>query len=415
MGFGLLDGHPDQIVRVLLVSPATAGSLVCLAFLVYLYVGYPGLLWILGRIRPRPVRKGSASPGVTVLIPAHNEEAVIEDKVLNTLALDYPPDRLEILVLSDGSTDGTVHRVQALLRGGAGEKGGPPAALTRVLDLPRAGKAQALNTGARAARGEILVFTDANIALAPDALRRLVENFADPEVGGVCGDKGYSSSPGSSTARGEGLYWRYDRWVKRLESRVGSVFASDGALHAVRRELYRPIRNPASADDMAISMRVVLQGSRLVYEPAAVAVEAPPTDAGEEFRRKIRVTNHSMRALLDLGPALVTSGFYSVQLLSHKLIRHLSPLFLAGVLAGSGVAGTGGVLLMQLLFGAQVAFYGLAAGGHLLRANRSPRWLPLAAPYHFALIQAAALAGILSLVRGRRLTAWNPRGGLETG
>lgn len=397
------------------MSVAVVVSVVCLAILVYLYVGYPALLWILGRLRPRPVAKGPASPRVSVLIAAHNEEAVIEDKVLNTLGLDYPRDRLEILILSDGSTDGTVERVQALLRRRGREEDGAPEPVTRVLDLPRAGKARTLNAGARASRSEILVFTDANIALAPDALRKLVANFADPEVGGVCGDKRYGEAPGSSTARGEGLYWRYDRWVKRLESRVGSVFASDGALHAVRRELYRPIQNPASADDMAISMRVVLQGARLVYEPVAVAVEAPPTDAGEEFRRKIRVTNHSMRALLDLGPALVTSGFYSVQLLSHKLVRHLSPLFLAGLLAGSAVAAVGGIPAMQLLFAAQVAFYALAVGGHLLAVDRSPRWLPLAAPYHFTLIQVAALAGIASLVRGRRLTAWNPRGGLEPG
>ncbi len=398
------------------MSAATAISVGCLATLAYVYLGYPAVLWIMGRLRPRPVAKGPTTPSVTVLIPAHNEQDVIEDKVLNTLAADYPPERLEILVLSDGSTDGTVSRVQELLlRENLSAGREPSGPRVRVLELARSGKARALNAGVRAAGGEILVFTDANIALASDAIRRLAENFTDREVGGVCGDKRYDTSSGSSTARGEGLYWRYDRWVKRLESRVGSVFASDGALHAVRRELYRPIQNPASADDMAISMRVVLQGRRLVYEPRAVALEAPPTDAGDEFRRKIRVTNHSMRALLDLGPALVSSGFYSVQLLSHKLIRHLSPLFLTGLLLGSGVAAAGGGLSMRLLVGGQLAFYALAAGGHLLRTRPSPRWLPVGAPYHFTLIQLAALAGIASLVRGRRLTTWNPRGGLETG
>jgi cellulose synthase/poly-beta-1,6-N-acetylglucosamine synthase-like glycosyltransferase len=393
-------------------------SVACLGVLVYLYVGYPAALWALGRIRARPVARGPIAPFISVLVPAHNEAEVIDAKVENTLASGYPKDRMEVLVLCDGSTDGTGKRVQALVEereageGGAGGCGAP----IRVLELPRGGKARALNAGARAARGEILVFTDANTFLSRDALRHVVENFADPEVGGVCGDKRYGEPAGAGpVARGEGAYWRYDRWVKDLESRVGSIFASDGALHAVRRELFQPIRNPASADDMAISMRVVLQGRRLVYDPRAVVVEAPPTDPEAEFQRKVRVTNHSMRALLDLGPALWTSGLYSVQLLSHKFVRHLSPPFLAGLFVASAGAASGGSLPFLLLFSGQVAFYGLAALGHGLRGTRVARRLAFAAPYHFTLIQLAAALGIVSLLRGRRLAVWTPRGGLEPG
>jgi cellulose synthase/poly-beta-1,6-N-acetylglucosamine synthase-like glycosyltransferase len=403
--------------------PALA-AVACLATLVYLYVGYPAFLQVLALVRPRPVLRDTVTPSVTVLVPAHNEVAVIEEKVRNTLASDYPPERLEVLVISDGSTDGTVERVRRIaadLRkawtlGPGGDRARPPR--VRVLDLPRMGKGRALNEGAAAANGEILVFTDANVSLLPDALRELVANFADPRVGAVCGDKRYRSgraAAGGGTARGEGLYWRYDRWVKRLESRVGSAFASDGALHAVRWELYRPIRNPASADDMAISMPVVLQGYRLVYEPRARVVEAAPHDPAGEFRRKIRVTNHSMRALLDLGPALWGSGFYSVQLLSHKFLRHLSPLFLAGVLGGSALGARTGDPWMELLFAAQLLFYALAIGGYLLRRSEAGSRTTLAAPYHFALIQLAALAGIASLVQGRRPVTWTPRGGLEAG
>lgn len=391
-------------------------SVGCLAVLVYVYGGYPAVLQIMAWLRPRPVAKAPVSPSLTVVIPAHNEADVIEDKVLNTLASDYPADRLEVLVVSDGSTDGTPERVRRLLsepRQGDVEF---PRSPVRILELSRGGKGLALNAGARVATGDVLVFTDANTSLAPDALRRLVENFADPDVGGVCGNKRYEKVGSGSVAQGEGAYWRYDRWLKELESRVGNIFASDGALHAVRAELFRPIENPASADDMAISMRVVLGGNRLVYGADAVVRENPPTDPQEEFRRKIRITNHSMRALLDLGPALWTSGFYSFELLSHKFVRHLSPVFLAGLLVSSGVAGLGGSGLFRVLFAAQLAFYGLASLGRALEGRGIGRAILLAVPYHFTLVQLAAAGGILSLLRGRRLAIWAPRGGgLEAG
>jgi cellulose synthase/poly-beta-1,6-N-acetylglucosamine synthase-like glycosyltransferase len=397
------------------MSLAAIGAALSLGVLVYVYLGYPVLLWVIGRLRHRPVAHRPIRPHVTVLIPVHNEEDVIEEKVLNTLASEYPPERLEVLILSDGSTDGTVKRVRELLGRLEGNGRGGPRRLVRLFVLPREGKGSALNAGARAARGEILVFTDANTLLAPDSLQHLISPFADPEVGGVCGNKRYVSRTPGSTAQGEGAYWRYDRWVKVLESRVGSIFASDGALHAVRSELYRPIRNPASADDMAISMRVVLQGHRLVYAPEAVVMEEPPHDPGDEFRRKIRVTNHSMRALLDLGPALWTSGFYSVELLSHKLVRHLSPLFLTGLVVGSLVAGVGGSTGFRILLLAQAAFYALAGLGHLVQRRGRAGSVLLAVPYHFVLIQIAALAGIASILRGHRLRTWTPRGGLEAG
>lgn len=384
----------------------------CLLALLYVYVGYPLILALLALARPRPVRRRSeVTPQVSVLIPAHDEGAIIRDKILNIEAADYPAECTEVLVLSDGSTDGTVEtarRTAAEL-----ERRGRPAPRVRVLDLPRQGKARTLDAGARAAGGEILVFTDANVQWTPEALRRLIENFGDPAVGGACGEKRHGAAPGP-TSRGEGLYWRYENALKRFESRAGSTVAADGALYAVRAPLYVPIGNPASADDMAISMRIVLQGFRLVCDARAVAVESAPEDATEEFRRKVRITNHSMRALLALGPALVTSGLYSFQLVSHKLLRHLSPLFLVGLLGASTAAalGGGGPVAEVLLLG-QTAFYGAAAAGHLLRGRRIASLGGLAAAHHFALMQAAALAGLLSLARGDRLVAWRPRGGLE--
>jgi cellulose synthase/poly-beta-1,6-N-acetylglucosamine synthase-like glycosyltransferase len=377
---------------------------------VYLYFGYPLLLLVLARLRPRPVAAGLVRPAVTVVVPAHDEEAVIGEKVDDCLAQDYPADRLEVLVVSDGSTD----RTERIVRERATRD-----PRVRLLSIPRSGKAAALDRGALAATGEILVLTDANALLAPGSLARLVEPFADPEVGGVCGRKRYRRGRGAdATELGENLYWRWDQWQKGLESRIGSVFAADGALYAVRRGLYVPMADPAQADDIAISARVVLQGRRLLFEPEAAAFEEAPAEGRDELRRKIRVTNHSVRALLNLGRRLWTSGFYSVELLSHKLLRHLAPFPLLALLVSSlalairldGAAGA----FFGLCLALQAALYGLGLLGFLLRGTRAGRLRFLSIPYYFSMVNLAALLGVLSILRGVRTVRWTPRQGGET-
>lgn len=312
----------NALDAVLLAVLVAAGALVA-----YVYLGYPALLWLLARLRPRPVAFGRIRPPVTFVVPAHDEEAVIGGKVDDCLAQQYPADRLEVVVVSDGSTD----RTEEIVRERAARD-----PRVRLLPVPRGGKAAALNAGVRAAAGEVLVFTDANALLAPESLVRLVEPFADPEVGGVCGRKRHrAAGDADATARGEGLYWRWEQWQKSLESRIGSVYAADGTLYAVRRSLYVPVADPAQADDIAVSARVPLAGRRLLFEPAAVAWEEPPAEGRAELRRKVRVTNHSLRALWNLGPRLWRSGFYSVELLSHKLLRHLLPFPLLALLAAN--------------------------------------------------------------------------------
>ena len=366
---------------------------VCAAVIVYVYFGYPLLLFILAKLRPRPVRRGDVTPSLSLLIPVFNEERVIDQKLRNSLACNYP--RLEVIVVSDGSTDATseiVRRHDVLL-----------------LELPRGGKAAALNAGAAAATGEVLVFTDANVELHRDALRVLARAFADDTVGGVSGKKkAVIRSGGDTTEVGENLYWRYEQWQKELESAFGSIYAADGALYAIRRELYVPIADPAQADDIAVSARVVLQGRRLILDPDAIAYEEPPVEGAEEFRRKIRVTNHSLRALFHLGSALWTSGFYSVQLLSHKLLRHLVPVFLVLLLLSNLLLARRPLFAAALA--AQVAFYALAVLGALLRHSRLGASKLFSVPYYFCLVNAAALLGVLSILRGHRVRAWSPRG-----
>lgn len=369
---------------------------------VYAYFGYPALLWLWSRFRDRPVRKEAVRPSVTVIVPARNEEEIIREKVRNTLDLDYPRERLEVLVVSDGSSD----RTEAIVRSFDDPE-------VRLLALPPRGKAWALNVGASEARGEILAFTDADISLESDALARLVENFADPEVGGACGNKGYRPAfDGDATGTGEGIYWRFDKWQKRLESRVGSVFGADGALHALRRELYVPIEDPSQADDLAISARVVLQGRRLVYEPEARTSELAPGDASLEFRRKVRIANQTFRALVGLGRGLWTQGFYSFQLVSHKLLRYFVPFFLLLLFVSSlALAGTGP--LFDAALAGQVGVYGLGAAGFLLRGRRAGRWKLFAVPFFFCLVNVGALLGVLGVLNGRRQLFWLSRGRVE--
>ena len=370
--------------------------LICL----YVYFAYPVILWVISRIRHRPVNCAPHQPVLSVIIPVFNEASVIEAKIRNTLASNYPRDRMEVIVVSDGSTDETLSIAQRLAF-----------AQVRLLSLPRVGKGIALNAGVAAARGEAVVFTDANSLLHPDSLSALAENFTDPEVGGVCGHKKYRGAVGDSVQQGEGLYWRYEQWQKKLESRIGNVYAADGTLFAIRRELYVAIEDAAQADDIAVSCRIPLQGKRLVFEPRALVVEEPPTHAAAEFSRKIRVTNHSVRALLALGRPLWTSGFYSFELISHKLLRHLVPFFLPLLLLSSFALAIhyDFVLLFLVL---QVLFYLLAAAGHVLREDRHGRSPLFAVPYYFTLVNAAAFFGVLSILRGTRLQAWTPRGGL---
>lgn len=386
------------------MSPRLPGVLAALSLAIcgYVYIGYPLLLWIVSRLRPRPARRAPTWPQVTLIVPAHNEAAVIRGKILNSLGQDYPPGLIDVVVASDGSTDGTADLARAV---------GDPR--VRVLALPRRGKAFALNAAVREARGEVLVFSDANIELAADSVARLVESFADPGVGGVCGNKTVVTRDRTgAVTRGEGLYGRFDRWQKELEGTIGSIVCSDGALHAVRRELYVPIADPAAADDFAISVRVPLGGHRLTFERRALAFEEAPGEPAQELRRKIRVTNASLRALLGLRSRLWSSGWYSLQLVSHKLLRYLVPLFLIVALLASVAAA--GAQAFAVLAALQLLLYALALAGHLLRRSRAGRRPPLAVPYYFCLVNLAALCGIVSLLRGTRYGIWLPRGGAHT-
>lgn len=366
----------------------------------YTYAGFPLLVLARAHLRPRPHGSAAITPPVSVVIAARNEAAVIGEKVANVLACDYPADRLQLVVASDGSEDATAAVVASAAGGDA---------RVTALDLPRVGKDGALNAAVQVATGEVLVFTDANSMLAADALRELVAPFADDSVGGVAGDQRYR--PGASdaaVAKGERGYWDFDRTVKLAESRAGNVISATGALYAVRRELFRSVP-PGVTDDFAVSTDVICQGRRLVFAPDAVAYEAVGATAQDEFARKVRVMTRGLngvvlrRELLDPR----RSGFYALQLLSHKVLRRLMalPLLMLGA-SGARLASRGH--LYRLVAAAHAAVLGLGGAG-LVLGRRAPGGRLLAMPAYFCLVNLASLQAALNVVRRRSIERWEPR------
>lgn len=361
----------------------------------YIYAGYPLLLAFMVMARgERRLEGGAHEPTVTLVISAYNESEVIAEKLRNSLSLDYPRDRLQVLVVSDASTDGTDELVRAL----------PDDRVSLLRMEQRSGKTLGLNEAVRAARGDIIVFSDANAMYAQGALKALVRNFCDPNVGAVVGESTYSGAEGGADAE-ESLYWRYEVFIKRLESSLGSVVGGDGAIYAIRKELYRPMAADALSD-FVNPMQIVYGGHRCVYEPEARSIERAAGDFAREFRRKVRIVNRAWRAMMPLKRLLnpFRFGFFAIEVLSHKVLRWLAPAFLLTMLAAdAALAGRGAIY--RVMLGAQVLVYALAALGHALRgAGRLPR--VLAVPYYFSMVNIASARGIIEAYRGKTYTTW---------
>jgi len=372
-------------------------------FSAYAYVGYPFLLLIASIFHQKPVKKDEQFiPTITFIVAAYNEENVVHEKIENLIAQHYDAQKVEIIIASDGSSDST----NAIVR-----KYSEKDTRVKLLDLPRLGKANALNKAAEKAEGEILIFTDANAMLDPDAALFLVVNFADEEVGCVAGNQHYSRGAKTSGASlGEVLYWRYDRWIKNLETRVGNAISADGALYAIRRKLFVPIADPSATDDFSISTRVVPQGYRLVYEPKASVVEATAGSSTREFKRKARIINRGLRSLFGLGKFLYpwNGGFYSVQLISHKLLRRLVPLILPFILLVNIALWPAHIFYRIVLIG-QVAIYSLGLMGFLFRNTSLGRKRLFYIPYYFFQANAAAILGFYWFIKGQRISIWSPQ------
>ena len=317
-----------------------------LGALLWTHVLYPLAAAALARLRTRRVRKEPIEPTVTVIVAAYNEEPVIERRVENLLALDYPADKLDVVVTSDASTDRTHELVETF------------ADRVRLIVNPRGGKVAAQNRAVRETDGEIVAFSDANASWAPDALRQLVANFADPDVAYVCGQLVLETAEGSNR---EGLYWRYEMIQREAESRLGSVTGGNGSIYAVRRSDYVEV-DPKWGHDLSFPYRMVQAGRRAVYEPAARAFEKPTPSNESEYRRKVRMFEHCWEITLR-GSMLKRLPFgYLIEMISHRLLRYGSGI-LHLVLLATSLALVGEGRVYQVALGAQFLFVAAAIAG----------------------------------------------------
>ncbi len=360
--------------------------------LAYVYAGYPLVVRLWAAIaRKLVVPAAPYEPKVCVLIAANDEAAVIARKVENSLALDYPMDRLEVLVASDGSSDGT----NEIVRGFA-----PRVELLAFAE--RRGKIAAINEAMASVDADVVVFSDANTFLRKDAVRKLVQNFADPEVGAVSGDVVLIGER-ASLARSEDLYYRYERHLQRLESEIGSLVGVDGALYAVRRELFAPPPGDTILDDMAIPMAVLRTGHRVVFEVDALAEEAGSCSASEEFWRKVRVVAGAVQFLVRADSGVPVSRVQALfTLVSHKALRWMSPAFAGVAFAASVVLAPSSTFFASVL-AVECGVLALGAAGCITTLRRS-KIVSLA--HYFCLVQTAAAVGFARGILGRQPVAW---------
>jgi cellulose synthase/poly-beta-1,6-N-acetylglucosamine synthase-like glycosyltransferase len=365
----------------------------------YTYVLFPGLVLLRARLRPRPHLSAPITPPVSVIVAARNEARSIGAKLDNLLNLDYPQDRLQVVVAADGCDDDT----DSAARARGDER-------IRVVSLPRVGKAGALNAAVGVATGEILVFSDANSLYARDALRALVAPFADSDVGAVAGDQRYLADHAeAAVATGERLYWDLDRAIKRAESRGGNAVSATGAIYAVRRELFSQVP-PGVTDDFATSTAVIARGKRLVFAPEAIAFEPVARTGRDEFARKVRVMTRGLNAVVARHELLDPRryGFYALQLLSHKVLRRLMALPLAALALSAAVEARRS-RAFRALAAAQGILYGLGTTGLFLRRSGGWRSRAVALPAYFCLVNGASLAALWNVLRRREIDRWEPR------
>jgi hypothetical protein len=361
---------------------------VCAAAIVYAQLGYPLLLAVLARISPRrtPATAAAEPPTVSLIVAAYDEEDVIAAKVENAQGLDYPLDRMEIIVACDGCTDDT-----AAVADEAGAD--------LVLDLPRGGKIRAQDTAVANAQGTIVAFSDANSTWEPDALARLVEAFDDPDVGYACGQVRFVNDGGSNQ---EGLYWRYEMALRAHESRLVSITAGNGAIYATRRECYIEV-DPIMGHDLSFPFNMVKRGWRAVYVPAAQATEKMVPSIEGEFARKRRMMSHAWPIVLQ-GGLLSPRGYpplYALMIASHRVLRYAAPFLHVGAFVASAVLATSGVVY-ALAFALQVAVLVAA-----WLAPRHPRRALLVARY-YVLTTASVAAGLWDWLRHGTAAGWEP-------
>jgi cellulose synthase/poly-beta-1,6-N-acetylglucosamine synthase-like glycosyltransferase len=385
--------------------PAAYVFWACLFLVFYTYLAYPCVLFVIyavaqasadlrylttRRDRRRHAMRDTDLPPVTLVVPAYNEEAHLKDKLANVQALDYPRDRLQVVFVSDGSTDRTNEILQSV-----------DVSICETLLLPqRSGKANALNQAVRVARHGILVFSDSSTLFMPDAIKELVRHFADPRVGVVCG--ALKLRGGDEFRQTEGMYWRYETSLRLMEGRLGATLTASGAIYALRRECYRPLAPDDVIDDLVVPMRARKLGFRVVFDPEAEAVDFAGESVKDEFARRVRIAVGSFRALRELTQIPMTP-VACLSLFSHKFLRWILPFLLIGLFVSNLFLLDGAVYRVAMVI--QSVFYLWAGLGFLFREH-GPR-VPMGLFCYFLVaIHLAFLVGFLRLLSGRTETAW---------
>jgi len=368
-----------------------------IAALAYTYVGYPVLVFLVASLRPRRQCADTFEPTVSFIITAYNEERDIAAKLENTLALDYPKDRLEVIVASDCSGDRTDEIVQQFATRGV-----------KLYRQPqRFGKTTAQNSAVERAQGEVLVFSDATTMYEPNVVRAMVRNFSDATVGCVAGRLIYVDPTDSGIGRGAVSYWNYEVFLRRQESRACSLIGASGCMYAVRKSAYLPLY-PEAHGDFLIATKMIQQGLRTVFEPDAVCLEETNRRVDNELRMRVRVITQTLNDLWQHRAMMnpFRSGFYAVQLFSHKVMRYLVPVFLMVALITCGfLAPT--ALSYRLIFAAQLICYGCALAG-LIMERFGLRSRLLVFPQYFVLTNVASVLALYKLARGERYARWEP-------
>jgi len=371
--------------------------------IVYTFIGYGFVLYILVKVKnlfytPFSFKNDALLPGITVLVAAYNEEDIIEEKISNTLALNYPKDKVQVIFITDGSTDRTAEKVSAY------------PGVTLLHTEARAGKMAAIKRAIPFLEREIVVFTDANTFLNKDALLELVKHYQNPKVGAVAGEKRIlvEESADASSA-GEGFYWKYESLLKKWDYALYSGVGAAGELFSIRKALYQPVESDTIIDDHMIAMRIAENGHIIAYEPNAYAMETASADVKEELKRKIRIAAGGIQSILRLKKAANPFHYpiFTFQYISHRVLRWtITPfLLILALILNAWIAYDTGSLFYQVLFSFQVFFYLLSLIG-LYFENRNIRIKALFIPYYFCVMNYAVIAGIFRYYQKNQSAAW---------
>lgn len=374
----------------------------CLFIVFYAYAGYGILLWAIIKIKrvfrgkprtPDPI----TWPTVTLMVAAYNEEEDIQTKIFNSLTLDYPADRIRYMFVTDGSNDRTPEIVSRHPQ------------IVHLHRPERQGKLAAVERAMKKVDSDIVVFTDANTLLNPQAVKNMVRHFSDARVGAVAGEKRVlSAAKDAAAGAGEGFYWKYENTLKRWDSELHTVVGAAGELFAIRTSCFEAVPRDTIIEDFYLTLRIAQDGYRVIYEPDACAEELPSANSGEELKRKIRIAAGGIQAVVRLNPLLnpLRYGLLSFQYISHRVLRWtLAPLSLLIILLSNMALALAGSTFFQFLLAGQMLFYSFALLGYLME-NRRTRIKIFFIPYYFFLMNYAVYAGFWRFLRGSQSAVW---------